>query len=160
MNEQIDKSIGHLIHTKGDQGFTYLDVETRVRTALSGQIQSLLVELGSQKLRDKIRQRARHAASESMDGLIQPHPSLFDEELFAIYPVKGQDGDTLFKQFTHLGEEEVGDVIRELISQRKGLDRHIRALRRVERRLKPIWAEFPGLIIAEAQEHLLPLAAE
>ena len=160
LNEHIDESIGHLIHAKGEDGFTYEDVELRVRTALGDLLDSTLRELGLKGLRDRIRDRARNAAVNDIDGLSEMHPSLFDEELFLVYPVQEPSGTTRFKQFVHLNEEELGIQIGELIKQRKGIDRHIRALRRVERKLKPIWSDQPGLLIVEAQGYLTPMAAE
>jgi hypothetical protein len=159
LNKAIDESIGRLIVKQGSEGFTYQDVEMRVRSALGNELQVTLVELGQVQLRDRIRRRATSMIKGQVDGLADLHPKLFEEDASIVYPVKGHDGQTVFKQVAHLNKDDFDDIIRDLIKQRKGLDRHLRALRKIERRLKNIWNKHPEWDVETAQQFLDPEAA-
>ena len=159
LNGVIDKSIGRLIINQGADGFTYEDVEMRVRSALGGMLQHTLMDLGSVQLRDKIRRRATSMVRGQVDGLASIHPRLFEDDASIVYPVKRDDGRTVFKQVAHLNKDDFDDIIRDLLRQRKGLDRHIQALRRIERKLKSIWNKNPEWDVETAQQFLDPEAA-
>ena len=154
VNRIISEAIGHLIQKKGASGFTCEDVELHVRTELGDQLNDALVELGNKKLRDSIGAQARALVRSDVRGLATLHPSLFDDGLSVLYSVRHPGEKTVFKQFTHLNREELSQVIGDLIAQRKGVNRHVRALRRAERRLKRVWDKQPDLTIDEAQAHL------
>lgn len=159
LNEAIDQSIERLVVRRGDEGFGYGDVELRVRTSLGGNMDEILMELGNSKLRDRIRERTRAVSRSQMSGLAALHPDLFEPDAEVIYPIRGGDGETRFKQIAHMSKEEFSDVVRDLIVQKKGLEKHIKALRNIEFLLAPIWKDHPRLIIEEAQQYLDPAAA-
>ncbi len=159
LNTAIDQSIETLVTKKGDEGFGYTDVEMRVRTSLGTEMSEVLLELGNAKLRDRIRERTRAVSRSQLMALAPLHPDLAQPDAEVIYPVKSSDGETLFKQIAHMTKEEFSDIIRDLIVQRKGLEKHIRALRAMELILAPIWKDHPRLIVEEAQQYLDPEAA-
>ena len=154
LSQYIDQSIGRLAGKRGEGGFTCEDVERQVRGLLGDQYDETLRELGKAKLRDRIRDRCRAITPDLIKGFSPLDPGLFSNELSLVYPVRQPDGQTLFKTVTSLHQEELSSVIKDLIAQRKGIDSHVRALRRAERKLKRVWKGHAGLTIGEAQAYL------
>jgi hypothetical protein len=160
VNDFIDRAIAVLVKKNGSDGFTYGEVEMRVRTDLGAGLKAALAALGESALRERIRRRARVASGESMVGTTVIHQSLFDDELAPIYPVKRSDGETVFKALVHLDRDEMSEVIADLKKQEKGINQHILALEHVQQVANGVWMDSPSLTVEEAQTRLFPSAAE
>ena len=160
LNSAIDKALGDLVRKKGKEGFTYTEIETRVRTQLGSDLQTVLVGLGNAALRDRVARRARTLSKEMLGEKYRVHPSLLNDELAPVYPVHRHDGETVLKALIHMKRDELGEVIEDLKKQRGGLDRHIKALLYVQEKVNGIWETEPLLTIEEAQAKLFVVAAE
>jgi len=72
----------------------------------------------------------------------------------AIIPINGE-----FKPITAMTQDDFAFKIAWLTKQRDGRDRHVRALRRMERKLRRVWGRNPEWTVEVAQGFLDPEAA-
>ena len=157
LTKLIDRAIGALVREKGE--YTYEDVESRVSAALGPNLEPTLVELGKQKLRDRILARARDISHKLLDESLNVHPMLFEDGLAPIYPCRVKGG-TVFKPLVKMHQFEIAQVIDSLGGDQAGIGRHIAALRALQARLSPIWGDHPDFTVERAQSQLAANAAE
>ena len=148
LTRAIDQAIGRALQTNGPDGFSYSDIIDLVTDKLGDETNDILLHLGRRKMRESIYDRCRTVGRNVIEELLK------DEHIAPIYAVTDEIGVSRFKLAAHLLPGEVSQIIGRLIKDRKGLDAHVKALRRLERRLKKIWAEHPNLNISEAQGYL------
>ncbi len=159
LNKLIDESMGSLIEKHGREGFGYDEITMRVRTALGDSLDSALRSLGEERLKERIRERASRIATTDLSGGAGLHPQLDLGDAALVYPVKQTNGVTRFKRITHLTSSDMSHVISVYINQRKGMTKHIQALRKIERKLMPHWKEHPDWTLEEVQTLLDKKAA-
>ena len=155
LNDQVDRILGQNLKTISTGGLSYTEVEGLLEETLNGDLDAILIQLGKSKLREVIHNRVKALTALELPKMSLLGDGLFEEDASQVYSVKNPAGDQIIKTTASLTKDEFRHILRNMVKQRQGVDSHVKALRRMERKLNPIWKAHPDCItIGDAQTHI------